>query len=148
MGFERTVTDSVMALESLFLIGFEELQFRLRLSVSRILGMLEHDPLKVASVLKQAYRIRSNFVHGGKFTPKERKKIENSHGSQQAFLRLLLDYTRICVIVMATMCSRSKPEMLNLIEKSLISSTAGRELGALLEPAASILKLDVTSLDK
>jgi hypothetical protein len=148
MGFERTVADSVMALESLFLTDSSELLFRLKMSVAKVLGLLGHDPLKVAGLVKLAYRIRSTFVHGGFLNPKEQKKIERVYETEQEFLRLLLDYARICIIVFSTIHAMPRNEILDLIEHSMISCTATQQLQRLLENAASILKLDATSVQE
>jgi hypothetical protein len=148
MGFERTVADSVMALESLFLSDSSELQFRLKMSVAKVLGLLGHDPIKVAALVKLAYRIRSTFVHGGFLNPKEQKKIERLYESEQEFVRLLLDYARICIIIFATIHSKPRNEILDLIEHSMTSSSATQDLETLLENAASILKLDATVVQK
>jgi len=139
-GFERTIADSAMAFESLFLRQSTELQFRLKLSVAKILGILGHDPKEVAGVIKEAYKVRSNFVHGGFLAPNDRRKIERQYGSLTEFQRRVLDYARISIIAMTTIRGKSRNETLDLIEDSMISQFAGNELKDLLENAQPLLK--------
>jgi len=110
--------------------------------------VLGHDPGDVAALLQQAYGIRSSFVHGGFVTPKEQKKIESLYGNQQEFLKRLLNCARISITVMVTLHSKPRDEVLALIEESMISAAATKQLEELLGDAANILQLDAHSLEK
>ena len=71
---ERRIANAVMGLESLFLNEAQELSYRLKLRVSKLLGLVGHDPFSVRDVMNKAYGIRSQFVHGNHLSNTKREK--------------------------------------------------------------------------
>jgi len=58
----------MMGLESIFLRDDgeqQELSYRLRMRVSRVMGKFGFDAFKIKRMINDAYSVRSNFVHGG-----------------------------------------------------------------------------------
>lgn len=120
---ERRIANSVMGLESLFLKGGEtqELIYRLSIRIAKMFGLLDYDSYKVKETIKDAYKIRSLFVHGGHLSHKEKRKLESEYGDIRTFLLLILDYLRISIIIMI-FDKKEKDEFIDLIDASLIDS--------------------------
>jgi len=64
---ERRIANAVMGLEALFLKSSEdqELVYRLRIRISKLLSLLGYDPYEVKKIVSDVCTIRSRFVHGG-----------------------------------------------------------------------------------
>lgn len=68
----------VMGLEALFFKSQErnELTYKLSKRISKIMSFLGHDSIKISKTIKEAYDIRSTFVHGGHLDSEEVIKKE------------------------------------------------------------------------
>lgn len=89
--------------------------------IAKIFGLLEYDSYKVKEAIKDAYKIRSLFVHGGHLSYKEKRKLESEYGDIRTILLLILDYLRISIIIMIYN-KKEKDEFIDLIDASLIDS--------------------------
>lgn len=90
---EQVITSAITALEALFLGGEPELTHRLAQRVAvflRILGT-RRDSQTTYQDMKEGYKIRSAFIHGGSLEPKRRPQAN-------ALAPILVDYTRECVL--------------------------------------------------
>jgi len=138
--FERRIMNAVMGLEALFLGSRErgETSYRLSLRVGRLLGLLGHDPHKVKNVVRDSYRVRSSFVHGGFPSDKEKRRMESKYQNIKNLLKLLLDYLRISIIF--TMLSdKEKSELVALIDHSFVDRKKEELLNAIVLQAKSIV---------
>jgi hypothetical protein len=137
---ERRIANAVMGLEALFLKSGElqELVYRLNLRMSKILSLLGYDPYEVRKIIKDAYKVRSIFAHGGHLSYNERKKLESKYKSIQNFVRQLLDYLRISIIVMI-LSKREKEELIDLIDDSFVDKKREEMLNSIISPLKNII---------
>jgi len=116
---ERRIANAIMGLETLYLNESRELGRYLRLRVSKFLGISGWDPHKVMNLLKDAYAIRSIFVHGNRLSHKQKKGFEEKYGSINKILMEVLEYLRVS-IVLVLFLKKEKDELIDLIDNSLI----------------------------
>jgi hypothetical protein len=137
---ERRIANAVMGLEALFLKSGElqELVYRLNLRMSKILSLLGYDPYEVKKIIKDAYKVRSIFAHGGHLSYNERKKLESKYKSIQNFVRQLLDYLRISIIVMM-LSKREKDDLIDLIDDSFVDKKREEMLNSIISPLKNII---------
>ncbi len=135
---ERRIANAVMGLESLFLKGEEreELIYRLSMRIAKIFSLLEYDS-KVKGVVKDAYKIRSLFVHGGYLSDKDKRILNNKHGNIRSFLLLLLNYLRISIIMM--IFNKKKEEFIDLIDNALVDRNKDSQLNNLLNKTRNVI---------
>lgn len=124
---ERRIANAVMGLEALLLYESQELSYRLGVRASKLLGLTGKNPLEVRDVIKDAYRIRNTFAHGGHLAYKEKKKLERRYGDVREFLLRLLGYLR-CAIIVMILSRASKDELIDLIDDALIDSAKHQQL--------------------
>ena len=130
--FEQQVASAIIGLESLYLNDSEELSRFLRLRISKFLGLAGLNPQHIQDVLKDAYDVRSYFVHGNKIDYKKRRKLQNKYKTENDFLREVLDYLRLSIIILLSM-HRQKDELIDLIDDSFIDRKKEGELEAQLK---------------
>lgn len=118
---ERRIANSVMGLEGLFLKPDEmqELSYRLRIRLSKLISLLGCNPQEVNSTLVDAYRIRSIFVHGGHLDYNQTRKLELKYKDIKNLLITALNYLRISLILMI-LVPKEKDELIDLIDDSLV----------------------------
>lgn len=125
-----------MGLESIFLQESGELSFRLSLRTACLMKILGKEPLKVRAMIKEAYAIRSKFVHGDYIDSKIQKKLEK-YGGSDIFIQELLEILRIALVVTITM-DMSKSEFIQILDKSFLEYSQ-EELSKVVSNAQSIL---------
>jgi len=139
--FEKCVTNAVMALEALYFkpSGEQaELTYRLSMRASRYLAHLGKDPARTRETIELAYDVRSEYVHGGRTSQKERKKIERLYTSLKTFQTELLDLVRISILA-GVLHRVDKEEFVDLIDDSLIDPGKGARLEAITGEARNLL---------
>ena len=124
---EQRIANSVMGLEALLGGNQPELKFRLTMHAGQMLRALGHDGLKVAALLRDAYDVRSAYVHGDKITPKNRRKCGRSYGSVDALGETAVNYLRVLLIAVLLFGARKK-DLLARLEDALISESHWRDL--------------------
>jgi len=126
---ERRIANATMGLEALFLKPDErqELVYRLRTRVSKLLGLLDYYLREIKKIINDAYRIRSIFVHGGQLSYNERKELESKYKDIKNVLQSALDYLRISIILMM-LSNKEKDEFIDLIDESLTDTKQGESL--------------------
>lgn len=143
--FEKQIAHAIMGLEALFFkpVGeHQELQYRLAIRISKVLGILSFNPIQVKMAIKDAYSIRSSYAHGGHLSNKERTKIATKYkGDIKNLLRLILDYLRVSIIISMAI-PKKKENFIEIIDNALIDETANQNLNSTLKPLKDILKLD------
>ncbi|MHA1185276.1 MAG: hypothetical protein ACTSXA_00205 [Candidatus Heimdallarchaeota archaeon] len=127
--FEEQIANAVMGLEAIFLRDEDkgELNFRLKLRVAKLFGLLNIDqPLKIKKFIGKAYGIRSKYVHGGLLSIKEYKKISDIFSSIIEFRDYILNLLRKSILL--TIYLGFKKEKLHkLIDDSLIDEIENRK---------------------
>ncbi len=141
--FEQQVASAIIGLESLYLNDSEELSRFLRLRISKFLGLAGLNPQHIQSVLKDAYDVRSYFVHGNKIDYKKRRKLQNKYKTENDFLREVLEYLRLSIIILLSM-HRQKDELIDLIDDSFIDRKKEGELEAQLKDIMKRFGMEVT----
>ncbi len=142
--WERRVATAVMGLEALFLEGDGELKYRLGLRVARVLGLLGLDPHKVTKELRDAYDVRSKYVHGSALSKAKKKTIGAGCDGQNVFTLNVFNYLRLSILVWLVISPGnkkplSKRELLQLIDRSMVDSSQARVLEEHLRPVAEII---------
>ncbi|MEW6143125.1 MAG: hypothetical protein AB1597_08265 [Chloroflexota bacterium] len=140
--WERRVANGVMGLEAIYLgpSEMQELSFRLRIRLAKVLGYLGFDIKLLQDVTNHAYEVRSKYVHGSQTSFNDRKKLEKTYGDIASFTRMVLDYLRISIIVM-TMIRLSKDELLDLIDDALIDKRKETQLYTVLGSSTNLVSL-------
>lgn len=137
---ERRIANAVMGLESLFLKGGEaqELIYRLSIRIAKIFSLLGYDSYKVKEILRDAYKVRSLFVHGDHLSYRKKRRLNDKYGDIRSFMLPLLDYLRISIIVMIFI-KGGKEEFLDLIDDSLVDKDKDSQLNKLLNSAKNVI---------
>lgn len=120
--FERRVANAIMGLEALYFKPegeMQELAYRLRIRVSKLLSLLGYNPYEVKERVNEAYGIRSIFLHGGHLDYKKKMKLESKYKDVKTLLLSVLDYLRISIIV-NMLILKEKEEFIDLIDDSLV----------------------------
>ncbi len=113
-GSERTITLAVTSLEALFLKNEPGTKRTLAQRVSLFLRELgtQVDAQETYDRLRQAYSIRSDFVHGESLKPEKRPAAES-------LARIVLEYARESVLARLQM-SIGKDELLRQLDRAMI----------------------------
>jgi len=124
---ENKIAYAVMGLEALYLKveEREELSRRLAQRVAKLLSFCGEKPIKVYNLVKEAYEIRSNFVHGSPLQnkkPQEVKKILDS----------IIEYLRKSIIIFIQL-QEEKEKLLSLIDNALLEKHAEDRLQNLIK---------------
>jgi len=124
---ERRISDAVIGLESLFLMEDDELSYRLRLRVAKLLTVVGFNPQAVMAVIKVAYEVRSSFLHGSQVNKRTLAKVDREYGALDKVLLHVLDYLR-CSIVIVTLKTLLKNELIDRIDASFVDDDAWQQL--------------------
>jgi hypothetical protein len=139
---EKRIADAIMGLEALYLKPdgeMQELAYRLRIRISKLLGTLGYDPYEVKERINDAYGIRSTFLHGGHLDEKKTKKLEAKYKDTKILLYSILDYLRISIIMMILL-PKKKVELIDLIDDSLIDSKKEEKLSSITSGVIELMK--------
>jgi hypothetical protein len=131
-----------MGLESLFLTRNEnqELAYRLRTRIAKILGLLGYDPYVAKKVANDAYTVRSAFVHGDRVKDEDSKAILKRHESFKKLLASASDQLRVAIVILTT-TKLTKDDLIKLIDDSFIDQRILPKLEEALIPARKLLTL-------
>lgn len=138
---ERRIADCMMGLESMFLRDKDEqqeLSYRLRLRVAKLMSHLGHDPFEVKKIVRDTYGIRSKFVHGGILDYESSKKLSEKYGHSNNLLLQLLNYLRISIVA-SLLIQVEKPKLIDTIDNSFLSAKSEAELGQILAQIKNVL---------
>lgn len=118
---ENKIAYSIMGLETLYLKAAEreELSHRLAQRVAKVLGFFNETPIKTYKIIKEAYEVRSNFVHGSPQVGEPSKMKE--------VLDKTIDYLRRSILVFLQI-GKKKDDFITLIDKAMLDSQAAEEL--------------------
>lgn len=108
------LTYAIMGLEALYLTGGGEQTHRLAQRIARVMGLYGFSPLGVYDEIRQAYDLRSRFVHGGTFTGKE---IELARQLVDKVMR----YLQLSILTFLELkAGLSKEDIIKIIDDSLL----------------------------
>ncbi|NJD77929.1 MAG: hypothetical protein FIB08_12685 [Candidatus Methanoperedens sp.] len=133
--FERRIANAIMGLEALYfkpLGEMQELAYRLRIRVSKLLSILGYNPYEVKERINEAYGVRSTFLHGGQLDSTKKNKLESKY--KGTLLLSVLDYLRISIIV-NILILKEKEEFIDLIDDSLLDGKKEELLNSIISGA-------------
>lgn len=124
---EDRIALAVMGMEALLLSEPRDLRFALALRAARLLGAAGLDPDKIQAAIRLAYDVRSEFVHGGTLSRKQRRKIERQCGSVEQFVLMTLDLARR-IILACLFPTCNKESWIEAIDGTMIGSRTATPL--------------------
>ncbi|MFW9803391.1 MAG: hypothetical protein ACFFFC_12100 [Candidatus Thorarchaeota archaeon] len=126
---QRAIAFAVMGLEALILKKGPELTYKFRSRLARLFSYQEYEPRSVDRILKDAYSIRSDFVHGDVASPKGGKKRTDEAKKHKECLELSLEFLRKCILIYIVNGKHlSKKQLMKYIDNAIIGSdTDGEE---------------------
>jgi len=132
-GTENKIAYSVMGLEALYLKAKEreELSHRLAQRIAKILEFFNEPPIKTYNIVKEAYEIRSNFVHGSPLQTEEPQKTKE-------ILDKVIELLRKSILVFLQI-GKEKEDFLSLIDNAILETQAGEKLQNLMKENILIL---------
>ena len=123
---ENKIAYAVMGLEALYLKPKEEeLSHRLAQRVAKLLSFYEERPIEIYNIIREAYKIRSDFVHGSSSQdkkPQELKKILDN----------IMRYLRKSIVTFIQL-EEEKGRILALIDNALLEKRAESRLQDLIK---------------
>jgi hypothetical protein len=123
---ESQLTTAIMGLEALFLRESIELSYRLAMRIAKFHSHLDDDPKSVYNDIKEAYGIRSNFVHGNKLSKEKEEGMRQLRDHVWNILRKSILY-----FVLSDYYGKdNKGRFIGLLDDSLIDS---KDMGNLQE---------------
>lgn len=113
------LTEAVMGLEALYLKPSErmELAHRLAQRVARCISIYGYDVLNVFKLVKEAYDIRSRFVHGAPIELKEHRKIIELANEIVRYLQVSV----LMFLELKSYANIKKDDFLDIVDRSLLS---------------------------
>jgi hypothetical protein len=125
---ERKLMTAVMGLESIFTFEKDrgENAFKLSIRCAKLLGFMGFDVEKVRKLIEEAYSYRNKIVHGSYISQEIRRKMNE-------ILSDILNYLRVSLIIFILGQETGKDEIVEMIDKSMISEDAHNNLKVLLE---------------
>ncbi len=129
---EKRISSAVMGLEALYLYPSEqqEMSYRLRMRIAKLLGLIGCNPNEVRKKLTDAYNIRSTYVHGGILKQTDRRKYERKYGDLNEFSKTIMDYLRASIV---TLLRRpGKKTLIEKIDDSFLDTSKEEEIRKLL----------------
>ena len=143
---EEKIMNTVIGLESLLLAENQEVSFRFWVRGAKILSLLGYSPMRVQTLLKLAYDIRSSFVRGDDLElEKKLKKLNENQHNPNSFLLEILDYLRALIVAMIFLSTNQdfvtnkkriryfeKKKFLDIVDNALIDTGQESDLRKIL----------------
>ena len=128
---DNRITISITCLEALLLKGAErtELSHKLAQRVAMILKLCGISaPIKVYKEVKQAYDVRSTYIHGSFLTENQRRDIKSLEYS-------ILNYARIVLSIYIQIWEKfnNKDDFVMKIDNAMLDDTAKQRLCSILD---------------
>jgi hypothetical protein len=117
---ERRLASAVMGLEALYLprASEGELSYRLRLHVARVLAELGYDSSIVTTDVREAYGIRSSYVHGYELNSTGRGRAPPARDELLGLCRRTIDYLRASIVLFMAL-GVNKDQFLPIVDRTL-----------------------------
>ncbi len=140
---EDRIAHATMGLESLTLRQTEqqELSYRLRIRLARILGLVGMNPHEVEDYIENAYSIRSSYVHGGRLSHERERELARRTGGSDGLFRATVNYLRIMILI-ELLIQRDKEELISLIDDSFVDERRGQELANMVAQLREAISTD------
>ncbi len=134
---EQRIASGIMGLEALFLKGNDrsELSYRLAIRIAKMSIILNSNPIEIRKLVKEAYYIRSTYLHGDQLSSKEKSKSEKKVGkNMQNILLSVLDCLRMSIILNMELKKDEigKKDFIDLIDDSLVDDDVNKKVIGLL----------------
>lgn len=131
---ERKIAFAIMGLEAIYLGENEvqELMYRLQLRVSKVVSKLKFNTTEVKLHLKEGYKIRNAYIHGGHLSEKEKNKLGAKRINVSRLADELLDFLRISILHLI-ISRQTKNDFLDLLEESFIDQSANEALETIMK---------------
>ena len=131
---EKRISSAVMGLEALYL-GEDpqdrgELRYKLGMRVGKLLSLVGYSPSEAKQKTRDAYDIRSTYVHGGTLKQKGRQKYEKKYGDLNEFCKTITDYLRASIVALLKI--PSKNSFIQKIDDSFLDGKKEEEVKNLL----------------
>jgi len=139
---ERRVLTSLIGLEALFTQDGEkgETSYRLAIRIAKLLGFCGLKPMDIKNDMGKCYSIRNKVGHGLLLEEKER-------GDAIKYVDRLQNYLRESIILfILCLQEKSKGEIIDLIDKSMIDSETSVELEKWIKGKISVLPENIVVL--
>jgi len=128
----KKITYAISCLEALFLSGESELSHRLSQRAAFLMSKLNKSPLQIYKDLKDAYKVRSSYIHGDKIKGSDLKLKEIADNT--------LYYARLCLLSFIFLSkSNKKDEILVNIDDALLDNKADKKFISLMNDFKSDL---------
>lgn len=139
--YEGKIAFAMASLEALFTENDGDFTYKLYIRVSQFLKMFDYVPeneieTKVFNKVKNAYDVRSKYVHGEKISPKLMRKVRDI----SALYKEIMQITSECIVLFLRVFPNlskndkdKKEEILKLIDSSLISQESIKKIKGLLK---------------
>jgi len=101
--------------------------FKLQIRVAKIMSYFNEDPHFIKDIMKEAYKIRSNYAHGGILSPKDIKKLREKYVDIKKNHDIVLHSLRISILIAITP-NVSKEHLIKLIDAALIDKKQEKKL--------------------
>ena len=128
------LTYVMMGLEALYLAESSELSHRLAQRVAKIMGFLGFNSQEVYKEIKEAYGIRSKFIHGASFKEKEIYRAGD-------LVDKIIRYLQISILTFLELghaANKGKQEILELLDASMISPALQEELEDMISKSCQV----------
>jgi len=136
---EHRIAYAIMGLEALFFRSQEreELSYRLKMRIAKLLSLFSENPKAIRRDIKNAYNIRSTFLHGSRLDKDEEQELlKYYNGNLENLLRSVLDCLRKSLILFIVI-EMSKEQLISLLEDSFIFEKDDTVLRSKLEAIGS-----------
>jgi len=137
---QKIIANSVIAMEALFLMNEDELNYRLKMRLCRFLGELGLEPTQIYRDIGHAYGIRSAFAHGNALDQKIITKLRREYGQEVILAMKILDYVRISIVAFLFI-KMKKDDIVNLIDKTWISEKELKKFKKTIKHSKKILNI-------
>ncbi len=120
----KRIAYAIMGLESIYLVGDAELNFRLSMNTAKTMSLfIGGDAVLIKKAVNLSYSLRSMFVHGAVHSESYDKlmaKIKVDFGSVEALSKLLLEYLRLSILIMINVGQDNKYDFIDKISGLMI----------------------------
>ncbi len=126
---ENKIAYGIMGLEALYLKADErgELSHRLAQRVAKTIGFFGEQPIKLYTLIKKGYEIRSSFVHGSCPISEKEEKLSS-------LLENILECLRKSIILFLQLRNyKEKEKFITIIDNSMLDDSVAAKLKKLLE---------------
>jgi hypothetical protein len=123
---DKRLMMAVMGLEALYINEHDEVSFRFRLRLTKLLMLLGLADKVVINKIKKAYVYRSDIVHGRQLSKEEMEDINK-------LLPVILNYLRVSLIIyICESKNYNKSDLIELIDNSIVDNLDCTKLSEIL----------------